>query len=292
MQPGHPECPERLEAINDRLLASGLMLQLESLEAPAASWDDLLRCHEVSYLNYLKGLVPQEGIFAIDDETALSPHTWKAAIHAAGSGILAVDKVVGGEAQTAFCAVRPPGHHAEPAKALGFCLFNNVCIAARYAQQVHGVSRIAVIDFDVHHGNGTEKILAGDDSIQMYGFFQNKVYPFYGSRPRGSNIHNTGFDAYTDTEEIRKLVIEQWVPAMRRFKPELILLSAGFDAHAEDAMSQLALYEPDYYWMTRQFIDIAREYAHGRVISILEGGYELSPLARSVTEHVRALTEG
>lgn len=290
MHAWHPESPARLDAINDRLVASGLADFLQHIPAREAQESDLLRVHTEAHVHYLRDNAPQEGYFNVDtEETCMNPHTWQAALHAAGAGLEAVDRILAGHAKNAFCAVRPPGHHAEPSRASGFCFFNNLAIAVRYAQQRYGIKRIAIVDFDVHHGNGTEAVFANDDSIMMCSFFQYPLFPNSGVDHPAANMHNSPVPAYTKAEKIRELVEREWLPALDAFKPELVFISAGFDAHREDDMGQLDLVEKDYVWLTEKVKEIAASYSDGRIISMLEGGYALSALGRSAEAHIRAL---
>ncbi len=285
----HPECPERLDAISDQLLASGILPYLEEREAPEARVAEIARVHDEAYQERLRAQIPVYGYQPVDQDTLLNPHTYLAALRAAGAAVLAVDAVMAGEAETAFCAVRPPGHHAEPATPMGFCFFNNVAIAARHALEHHHLDRIAIIDFDVHHGNGTERALAGDDRVLMCSFFQHPFYPFSGTTDPAANMVNLPVPAYSDGSIIRPLVEQHWLPRLHAHRPQLLLISAGFDAHREDEMGQMSLVEADYAWLTEQAMDIARQYAQGRVVSCLEGGYNLSALGRSVAAHIRAM---
>ncbi len=285
----HPECPERLDAIADHLLATGVMPQLVEREAPNATEEAVTRVHDPAYVRRLAADVPAEGYHPVDPDTLMNPHTLNAAWRAAGAAVAAVDAVMAGDADSAFCAVRPPGHHAEPARAMGFCFFNNVAIAARHALQHHGLSRVAVIDFDVHHGNGTERALAGDDRVLMCSFFQHPFYPFSGTSNPAANMVNLPVSAYGDGSDIRPIVEQHWLPRLHAHRPELILFSAGFDAHRDDDMGQMGLVEADYAWITEQIMAVARQYANGRVVSCLEGGYELSSLGRSAAAHIRVL---
>ncbi len=288
MGAGHPECPARLDAISDQLLASGVAAHLLEREAPRATQEALLRVHTAEYLASLAARAPSQGYVELDPDTAMNPYSYVAALHAAGAAVAAVDAVLAGEGEAAFCAVRPPGHHACPDRAMGFCLLNNVAIAARHAIARHGLERVAIVDFDVHHGNGTEAALAGDERILMCGFFQHPFYPFSGLEPLGSNMLNEPVAAYTEGSAIRDLVSSKWMPRLDAFRPQLVLVSAGFDAHREDDLGRLGLVEADYAWMTEQLSELARR--HGaRVVSCLEGGYNLSALGRSVTAHIRAL---
>jgi acetoin utilization deacetylase AcuC-like enzyme len=226
---------------------------------------------------------------AVDPDTSMNVHTWDAALRAAGAAIAATDAVMAGDLQNAFCAVRPPGHHACRDKAMGFCFFNNVAVAAHYALDRHGLKRVAIIDFDVHHGNGTEDIVSGDARILMASFFQHPFYPYGGAASTASNLLNVPVPAYTKGDAVRELVNAQWLPRLEAFQPELILISAGFDAHREDDLGQMGLVEDDYAWITQQLKGVAERHAKGRIVSCLEGGYNLDALARSVEAHVRVL---
>ena len=293
MGAGHPECPQRLDAIQDHLLATGLDLAFEQRDAPPASVESLTRAHSVAYVAEVMGRMQacadEAAHHAVDPDTLISPGTGRAALRAAGAALAATDDVIDGRARNAFCAVRPPGHHATRDAAMGFCFFNNVAVAARHALDVRGLSRVAIIDFDVHHGNGTEDIVAGDERVLMCSFFQHPLYPFSGAVPKGPNMVNVPVDAYSRGPAVRELIVSQWEPAITAFAPEMIFISAGFDAHREDDLGQLGLVEADYAWITRQILGWAERHAHGRVVSCLEGGYNLSALARSVAAHVREL---
>ena len=300
MGPGHPESAHRLAAIEDRLLISGLDLAIERREATPASLTDLELAHGRMHLAALRGLTDtlREDIVAggpllaqIDADTAINVHTWDAALVAAGAAIDATDAVIAGEMANAFCAVRPPGHHAMRDKAMGFCFVNNVAVAAKYALERHGLSRVAIIDFDVHHGNGTEDILSGDERVLMVSFFQHPFYPHSGTENPAANMLNIPVAAYTKGMDVRELVDTYWVPRLEEFKPEMIFISAGFDAHREDDMGQMGLTEQDYAWITDRIRTIALRHAKGRIVSCLEGGYSLSALGRSVEAHLRVLAD-
>jgi acetoin utilization deacetylase AcuC-like enzyme len=287
----HPECPERLGAINDRLIAAGLDAYLHFHDAPLVTLEQLLRAHPRRYIEMLEESAPQHGVVHVDPDTAMSPGTWKAALRAAGAGVLATDLVMRGEVRTAFCSVRPPGHHAERARAMGFCFFNNVAIAALHGIEAWDLERVAIVDFDVHHGNGTEDILSGDDRVLMVGTFQHPFYPYCGTEAPASNMCNVPLKAGTRGDVFRQVVSEVWLPRLRDFAPQMIYVSAGFDAHYEDDMASLGLIEADYAWVTEQIKAVAAESAQGRIVSMLEGGYCLSALGRSVTSHIKVLAE-
>jgi acetoin utilization deacetylase AcuC-like enzyme len=300
MGPGHPECPERLDAIEDRLLASGVGIALERREAPLAAQADLERAHSPAHVGHLQSMAGEleEQIRSggpnhlhLDPDTSMNPSTWNAALRAAGAAVAATDAVIAGELANAFCAVRPPGHHATHDRAMGFCLLNNVAIAALHALTKHKLSRVAIVDFDVHHGNGTEDILAGNERVLMVGLFQHPFYPYSGTEPRADNMVNLPIPAYTRGNVIREKIEQHWIPRLEAFKPEMIFISAGFDAHREDDLGQLGLVEADYAWITSRVKDIANKYASGRIVSSLEGGYNLSALGRSVEAHLRVLSD-
>lgn len=290
----HPESPQRLQAIEDQLIASRIDHFLEHREAPAAQAEDIARVHSGSAIRRVRDNVPQEGgpgYFALDGDTTLNAHSWQAALHAAGAAVAATDAVIAGELANAFCAVRPPGHHATPNEAMGFCLFNNVAIAARHALSVHGLERVAIVDFDVHHGNGTEAAFVGEPRVLMVSFFQHPLYPYTGTADIGANAVNVPVPARSGGDVIRQVVNEKWLPALHAHRPQMLFISAGFDAHREDDLGQLGLVEADYAWITRQLMAVADQYAGGRIVSCLEGGYNLSALGRSVVAHLKVLAE-
>jgi len=300
MSPGHPECPERLDAIDDRLLISGLDVALDRREATPASTSDIELAHGRMYVASIRGLNAElkEEIAAggaetlqIDPDTSINIHTWTAALHAAGAAIDATDAVMAGEMENAFCSIRPPGHHACRNEAMGFCFFNNVAIAAKYALERHNLKRVAIVDFDVHHGNGTEDIVKGDDRVLMVSFYQHPFYPTDWVHSSASNLVNLPVPAYTKGMDIREMIEAAWIPRLEEFKPEMIFISAGFDAHREDDMGQLGLVEQDYAWITSRIKDVAKRHAKGRIVSCLEGGYVLSSLSRSVEAHIRVLAD-
>jgi acetoin utilization deacetylase AcuC-like enzyme len=287
----HPECPGRLQAIEDQLIASRIEPLLVHEEAPLVDEAELLRVHHADHLEFIRALAPEAGYAEIDADTRMNPHSWRAAMRAAGAAVAATDAVIDGRYDNAFCSVRPPGHHAEPGRAMGFCLFNNIAVAARHALDVRGLSRVAVVDFDVHHGNGTEAVFAGDERVLMCSFFQHPFYPYSGGESRASNMVNVPLAARTNGATMREAVDMMWMPALEAFRPEMIFVSAGFDAHREDDLGGLALVEADYEWLTAQICAIAKRYAQGRIVSCLEGGYNLSALGRSVASHLKILTE-
>jgi len=285
----HPECPERLQAIEDQLIASGLIGCLVEHEAPLVELEQLARVHDLGYIHAVEASSPSTGLVHLDPDTAMNPDTYRAARRAAGAVVLATDLVLGGTAHNAFCAVRPPGHHAESRRAMGFCLFNNVAVGVAHALDAHERGRVAVVDFDVHHGNGTEEIFRRDERVLMVSTFQHPFYPYSGVEGRSERMVNVPLPAYTDGTGFRRAVVEEWLPALERFRPEAVFISAGFDAHREDDMASLGLVEADYVWVTERIQEVADRYAGGRIVSVLEGGYNLSALARSVTAHLKVL---
>ena len=289
MGPHHPECPERLGAINDMLLTKGLLDYMAPYDAEPATVDQLERAHAALYVQELIAASPTEGYHHVDPDTSMNPHTLQAALRAAGAVVQATDLVLGGKAPSAFCNIRPPGHHAERDSAQGFCFFNNVAVGIRHALDVHRLQRAALIDFDVHHANGSEDILMGDERVLMCSIYEKGLFPDSGESHDGPNMVNVGLPARVGSDAFREAVLEQWLPALDAFAPQLIYISAGFDAHREDDMGNLALVEADYAWVTQQIMRLADRHCRGRVISCLEGGYALSALARSTAAHVRSL---
>ena len=298
MGEGHPECPARLDAIEDRLRGCGVADLLDQREAPLAELDDVELAHSPFHVQSLRGLTERLAgevaaggptHAAVDPDTSINVWTWAAALRAAGAAVAATDAVMAGELENAFCAVRPPGHHACRDKAMGFCFFNNVAIAAKYALERHQLKRVAVVDFDVHHGNGTEDCFKNDERVLMVGMFQHPFYPYSGTENTAPNILNVPMPGGTSGEDFRQMVSDVWLPQLRKFKPEMLFISAGFDAHYEDDLGGMKLLEKDYAWVTEQLKEIADETAHGRIVSMLEGGYVLSSLARSVAAHIKVL---
>ena len=287
----HPESPARMHAIKDQLIASGLLDFLSHYEAPKASKEQLALVHNGDYIDSIFHQSPQSGLMQIDDDTAMNPHTLSAALHAAGATIKGVDLVMSGEMQNAFCNIRPPGHHAGRAGASGFCIFNNIAIAAAHAIEHYGLQRVAIADFDVHHGDGTEDIFHDDPRVMLCSTFRHPYYPYCGADSSNDHIINVPLAAGTGGQEFRTAITEQWLPALERFQPQLLLISAGFDAHWEDDMGGLALREKDYLWLTEALKDIAQRHANGRIVSALEGGYALHALGRCAMVHIKSLSE-
>jgi acetoin utilization deacetylase AcuC-like enzyme len=285
----HPECPERLAAIADRLISSGIAQHLAHFDAPLASTQVLQRAHSASYIERLQSSAPSAGYWPLDPDTSMNSHTLNAALRAVGAVVDATDRVVGGQIANAFCAVRPPGHHARKAGAMGFCIFNNVAVGVRHALDAHGLERVAVIDFDVHHGNGTEEIFGGDENVLMASFFQHPFYPYSGTSNPAKNMVNVPLPAGTKGDVARQVVDDVWLPRLNSFAPQMIFISAGFDAHREDGLGQMGLVEADYTYITERLMQVADEHAGGRIVSSLEGGYNLSALGRSAGAHVKAL---
>ncbi|MCW5752096.1 MAG: histone deacetylase family protein [Alphaproteobacteria bacterium] len=287
---GHPERPDRLRAVMHRLEAEEFA-HLDRRDAPRASRQQLLRVHDPDYIAGILQAEPQDGHVFLDGDTLMSPGSTEAALRAAGAVCAAVDAVVSGEGRNAFCAVRPPGHHAEPERAMGFCLFNNIAIGAMHARTVHNLRRIAVVDFDVHHGNGTQASFASDPDLLYASTHQWPLYPGTGHpRERGlGNIFNLTLEPEAGSREFHAVVERELVPALDAFRPELLLVSAGFDGHRADPLAELNLTEEDYGWVTAQLCTVANRHAKGRLVSALEGGYDLNALANAAAAHVRAL---
>lgn len=289
--PGHPERAERIRAIL-RALDAAALPELRRREAPEATLEDIARAHPEPYPSRTLARIPAAGRDYLDPDTVVSPGSRTAALTAAGGAVAAVDAVLAGEDRTAFCCLRPPGHHAEPARAMGFCLFDNVAIAALRARHVHGIGRIAIVDFDVHHGNGTQAIFWNDPETLYVSTHQWPLYPGTGRRSEtgvANNVLNVPLPPGTDGEAYRAAVEAEILPRLDAFAPELVLVSAGFDAHARDPLASLALVEEDFAWMSERLVEVARRHARGRLVSVLEGGYDLEALAASALAHVRVL---
>jgi len=287
----HPECPERLHAINDQLIASGLLDHLIHYEAVQASKEQLTRVHTAEYVEWIFKQSPDSGLIELDGDTAMNKYSLDAALNAAGAVVKAVDLVMSNRVQNAFCSVRPPGHHAGRANASGFCIFNNVAVGAAHALKQHHLQRVAIVDFDVHHGNGTEDIFHDNPNVMLCSTFRHPFYPYKGAGTGNDHIINVPLAAGSSGVEFRAAVTDHWLPALERFQPEFLFISAGFDAHYEDDMGGLAFKEADYLWVTEVVKDIARRYAKGRIVSTLEGGYALHALGRCVMTHIKSLSE-
>lgn len=285
----HPECSRRLAAIEDQLHVSAIYDLLQHHEAPRATRAQIERVHTPRLIDELSDLSPSTDYVPIDPDTFMGTHTLEAAWRAAGAAVLATTLVVERRVGNAFCAVRPPGHHAEHDRAMGFCFFNNVAVAAAHALEMHGLERVAVLDFDVHHGNGTENIFADDDRVLICSTFQHPLYPFSSFDTSSKHIVNTPLPSGTGSDAYRAAVSQHWIPALDSFRPEMIFVSAGFDAHLEDPLAELMLVDEDYVWLTKTIAKVADRHASGRIVSCLEGGYALQALGRCVSIHVRAL---
>lgn len=286
----HPECPARIHAIEDRLIASGLMPYLAHYPAPAATREQLRRVHTASYIESVFAQAPQTGLVYLDGDTAMNRYSLEAALHAAGAALQAVDLLMAGQAENAFCNIRPPGHHAGRDSAAGFCIFNNVAVAAAHALAQYGLARVAIADFDVHHGNGTEAIFHDDPRVMLCSSFRHPYYPYSGATSGNAHIINVPLAAGAVGEDFRAAVTQHWLPALARFQPQLLFISAGFDAHREDDMGGLALRETDYVWVMEQLKALAARYSQRRIVSVLEGGYALSALGRSAAAHIKVLS--
>ena len=285
----HPESPLRLRAIDDRLHAAHLFDYLLHREAPLVHRSQLLRVHDAAYIDSIEAASPYEGFHALDPDTGMNPHSLDAAYHAAGGAVMAVDLVMRAEVANAFVACRPPGHHATRSQAMGFCIFNNVAVAAAHALEAHGLERVAIVDFDVHHGNGTEDIFRNDPRAMLCSTFQHPFYPFCGADTASGHIVNVPLPAGTTGSAYRAAFSAQIMPRLEAFRPQMLFFSAGFDAHREDDMGQFGLVEADYVWITEQAMGVAAHHAEGRIVSVLEGGYDLSALGRSAAAHIKAL---
>jgi acetoin utilization deacetylase AcuC-like enzyme len=288
MDPEHPEQPARLHSINDQIISSGVEFAINFVDTPPVQLAQLYRAHDNQFVDKIIKEAPTEGQKWLDDDTLMMPQSLDAAMHAAGAGVHAVDLIMSGDSNKAFCAVRPPGHHAEYAKSGGFCIFNNVAVAALHALDHYGLKKVAIIDFDVHHGNGTEDIFKDDPRVLLCSSFQHPFYPFKGDKPTSEHILNVPIPAGTKGDEYRQMVMP-WFDKLNDFLPEMIFISAGFDGHAEDALAHLRLVEADYEWVTLQIKNIADKHCGGKIVSMLEGGYALSALSRSVVSHIKAL---
>jgi len=292
MGAGHPECPERLHAINDQLIASGLLDHLIHYTADQASKEQLTRVHSAEYVEWIFKQPPDSGLIQLDGgDTAMNKFSLDAALNAAGAVVKAVDLVMSNQVQNAFCSVRPPGHHAGRANASGFCIFNNVAVGAAHALKHYNLQRVAIVDFDVHHGDGTEDIFHDNPNVMLCSTFRHPFYPYKGTDSGNDHMINVPLAAGSSSVEFRAAVTDYWLPALEAFQPQFLFISAGFDAHYEDDMGGLALKEADYFWVTEVVKDIAQRYANGRIVSTLEGGYALHALGRCVMTHIKSLSD-
>lgn len=287
--PGHPENASRLFAIEDQFIASGLDNVLRYIDAPMVTDEQLLRVHPQTYLSAIAGAIPESGHVRLDPDTVVSPKSLDAAYRAAGAVVKAVDLVMSGEMESVFCGVRPPGHHAESTRSMGFCMFDNIAVGAAHALEQYGLRKVAIVDFDVHHGNGTEEIFENETRILFCSTFQHPFYPFTELRKNTANRICVPLDATAKSDEFRAAVMDHWLPALQEFEPELVFVSAGFDAHRDDDMSHVSLTDADFRWVSERIAEVAQSSASGRIVSVLEGGYELKSLARCVEAHVRVL---
>ena len=287
---GHPESPERLRAVLEAL-SDDAFRAVPRRESPRATTAQLERVHAPALIEALARIAPTEGYARIDADTVMSPDSLEAALRAAGAGCAAVDAVMSGEAQRVFCAVRPPGHHATPSTAMGFCLFNSIAVAAMHAIEAHGLERVAIVDFDVHHGNGTQDAFIAEPRVLYVSSHQSPLYPGTGAASEHGvgNVLNVPLPPHAGSAEFRSAYEAQVFPALEAFRPQLLLVSAGFDAHRLDPLASLELDAEDYAWVTQRLVDVAQRFAEGRVVSMLEGGYSLTALRESTAAHCRAL---
>jgi acetoin utilization deacetylase AcuC-like enzyme len=290
MGPQHPESPDRLRAILNAIEAAGLVGALDLYEAPEATAAQLLRVHTKQYVDSVFEAAPDRGYAYLDPDTSMNPKSLSAALHAAGAAVVATDLVLSRRAANAFCAVRPPGHHATPTRSMGFCIFNNVAIGAAHALDAHGLQRVAILDFDVHHGNGTEDAFHEDPRVLMCSTFQHPYYPYCGADSSNEHILNVPLPALTGSQGFRSAIERVWMPALHAFKPQMVFVSAGFDAHREDPLAYLNLEDGDYVWVTERIREVADAHAGGGIVSTLEGGYNINALGRCVVEHLKVLS--
>ena len=291
MNSGHPECPERLRAIEEELLSGALRAELKHYEAPLVTREQLYRVHDPNYIDLIFSSAEHGGVVRLDPDTMMNnPDSFRAALRAAGAAVLGVDLVMSGQQRLVFCNVRPPGHHAERMRAMGFCIFNNIAVGAAHALYEYHLEKVAVLDFDVHHGNGTEDIFKDNPGVLYCSTFQHPFYPHSGADIESDHIINVALPAGAGGTEFRMAVESYWLPVLEKFKPQLIFISAGFDAHMEDNMAGLNLLESDFAWVTTKIREIADQHASGKIVSVLEGGYALPALRRSVTAHIEALS--
>ena len=287
----HPECGSRLNAIHDAIIENQLESQLLFLDAPLATKKQLYSAHSKEYVDSIFDIAPENEAIWLDPDTFMTPGTLNAALRSAGANVHAVDLLMQNKATQIFCSVRPPGHHAEFSHAMGFCLFNNIAVGAAYAKQKYGINRIAIIDFDVHHGNGTEDIFQNDSSVLFCSLFQHPYYPYKGNETHSDHIVNVPISAGTKGDKYRDLFTTKCIPEIEKFEPELIFVSAGFDAHLEDDLAQVCLIDEDYAWLAVEIKRIANKYCDGKLILTLEGGYNLSALSRSIVAVIKELID-
>jgi acetoin utilization deacetylase AcuC-like enzyme len=290
MGPAHPECFQRVDVITDMLMTLRVLDMLAQFDAPAATREELLRVHEAEYLDFLESIIPESGYRIIDLDTAMNPRTLQAARFAAGSVVFAVDQVMHGKTRNAFCNVRPPGHHATADTAMGFCFYNNVAVGAAHAIAEHGAGRVAIIDFDVHHGNGTDAIFSGNDKVRFFSLYERGLFPLDGSTSLAGGGAYVELPPGTGGDEMRQAVEQGWMPGLDAFQPDLVMVSAGFDAHVQDDISSLRFSDADYEWLTGLVLETAEKHAGGRLVSVLEGGYDLDSLARCAGAHIKQLS--
>jgi len=286
----HPECPARIHAVEDQLISSGLLPFLERHDAPLVKREQLERVHGLAHIEQVFSQAPIDGLIHIDPDTAMNPYSLEAALRSAGAAVMATDLVISGQVENAFCNIRPPGHHAGRDTSGGFCIFNNVAVAVAHALEHHGLQRVAIADFDVHHGDGTEDIFRDDPRVMLCSTFRHPFYPYCGADRSNDHIINVPLKGGTSSADFREAVISYWLPALERFQPQMIFISAGFDAHREDDMGGLCLTDADYGWVADQLKDIAYRHAGRRIVSVLEGGYELHALGRSAMAHIKSLS--
>src|SRR5258706_2557693 len=290
MGAGHRESQQRLKAMLAALESSGLASKLDLHEAPEAGREHLERVHAIEHVDLIFQSAPLRGYAYLDPDTSMNAKSLSAALRAAGAVVSSTDMVMSGRARNAFCAVRPPGHHATPARPMGFCILNNVAIGAMHALEAYGLERVAILDFDVHHGNGTEDAFHEDPRVMLCSTFQHPYYPYCGADSGNEHIINVPLPAMTDGRGFREAVERHWLPALEAFAPQMVFVSAGFDAHKDDPLAYLKLGDEDYRWVTEKLVDVAERHAGGRVVSTLEGGYNTDALGRCVVEHVRVLS--
>ncbi len=291
MEQDHPESPLRLNSIVNHIIKADLASFIHYMEAPLVELEQLELAHDTDYITSIFDNAPEDGFYEIDADTRMGKHTLSAALHAAGAVIKATDIVMSGQYQHAYCNIRPPGHHAEHDQSMGFCFFNNIAIAALYALEHYPLERVAIVDFDVHHGNGTEDIVRDNPNILYCSTFQSPFYPYKAGKSQQGKLLNSPLKVGAGSTEFRHIIWEQWLPELKAFKPELIFISAGFDAHQDEFIAGLNLVESDFAWVTQELCKLADKYSQGRIISALEGGYELSALGRSAVAHIKALME-